>query len=98
MTEKKIDTAAPPGETSPSDTESMIEKRAAARRRFLKRGAASGAILTFLHQRSYAWQTKTIYVSSATTCTSMHGTAGAATKMTDSVTGAKNVLRTPCTF
>ena len=102
MTEKKIETAATPGPTtSPTETESLEERRAAARRRFLKRGAASGAILTFFHQRTYAWQTKTILVSSQATCTSLHGTTPSGAKpqtVPDSLHKGKTVTRYQCTI
>ena len=72
MTEKKIDATTEPGQTWASESEATDEGRVAARRRFLTRGAAASAILTFVHQRSYA-TTQTMYVSSMTTCTSLHG-------------------------
>jgi hypothetical protein len=72
MTEKKIDATTQPEQTSASESEAVSEGRAAARRRFLTGSAAAGAILTFVHQRSYA-TTKTMFVSSTATCTSLHG-------------------------
>jgi hypothetical protein len=97
MTDKKIEEASE--ETPPSEAESMEQKRAAARRRFLKRGAASGAILTVFHQRSYAWQTKTIYVSSKETCKSLGGPQNPPQKsVADSMHKGKTVTRYQCTF
>jgi hypothetical protein len=99
MTEKKIEIEAAPA-PSGVDTEYAEERRAAARRRFLRRGAASGAILTFFHQRSYAWQTKTILVSSQNTCMSLGGTPSTnkdGKKVMDSVTKNRSVTRYECT-
>jgi len=84
------------GEPTLGEGSSAEAKRVAARRRFLVRGAATGGILTILHQRSYAWGTTKIYVSSAATCTSLHGTAGNQVKMLDSIT-KQQVTRTECT-
>ena len=99
MTDKKIEIEDASEAAPPSETESVAQKRAAARRRFIKRGAASGAILTFFHQRSYAWQTKTIYVSSKDTCKSLGGPADPPKKsVADSMHKGKTVTRYQCTF
>jgi hypothetical protein len=84
-----------------TEMESLEERRAAARRRFLRRGAASGAILTFFHQRTYAWQTKTILVSSKDTCISLHGTPPNGVKpksVMDSLHRGQTVTRYECTI
>jgi len=96
MSEKKL-TGSTQGEPVPGEGSSAEAKRVAARRRFLVRGAATGGILTILHQRSYATGTgtKLIYVSSAATCTSLHGKPGNNVKMLDSIT-KKQVTRTEC--
>jgi hypothetical protein len=99
MTDKKIEIEDASQEAQPSETESAEQKRAAARRRFLKRGAASGTILTIFHQRSYALQTKTIYVSSKDTCKSLGGPQDPPQKsVADSMHKGKTVTRYQCTL
>ena len=94
--EKKSAEGLPSDATPSSETEAFEEKRIAARRRFLSRGAAAGAVLTFLHERSVAGGTSKILVSSAATCTSLHGTAGKTVQVWDSVQKTTKVNRTEC--
>ena len=69
-------------ETPASGQISIDAKRAAARRRFLTRGAAAGSgalIVTLYHQRANA---ATIMTSSPEVCLSMHGTVQGSRQVT----------------
>ena len=61
-------------------------KRLAARRRFVKQGAAGsgGAVLTFYHTKGYA-RGKKLVLSSQLACLSITGTPGKTVKVQDSV-------------
>ena len=74
-------------------------KRTAARRRFLKQGAAAGSgilVVTLHHQRAIAGKSKQIMTSSAATCTSLGGTSKGTKKVVDSLSGGQKVTRTVC--
>lgn len=64
------------------------DRRNAARRRFLRQGAAAGSgivIYTIHHNRSFANTTKTAFVSSVAACESRGGSDALKTKVVDSV-------------
>ena len=76
-----------------SDEPATEERRLAARRRFLQRGAAAGSgvlIYTIHHNRSFAG-TKKVMVSSVAACTSLGGSEAKKTKVVDSVNPVQKV-------
>ena len=90
-TKKKMD-----GESDAAEA-----KRTAARRRFLKQGAAVGPgafVVTVHHQRAIAGGKK-IMASSAATCVSLHGTPGKQTQVHDVTNpNGPKVTVTECTL
>jgi hypothetical protein len=97
------DPVGPEAESPSALTPAAEAKRRAARRKFLMRSTAAGSgflIVTLYHQRSMATQRdpNTMYVSSATTCTSLGRVAGDPIKVDNSLApSGPKVLMTPCT-
>jgi hypothetical protein len=86
MSDEKLDNDVEAGR--PATGEGTAEdRRVAARRRFLRKGAAAGSgvlIYTIHHNRSFAG-TKKVFVSSVAACESRGGTEAKKTKVVDSV-------------